>query len=291
VSLRFGLLCRPQPKRPQCGGALRPSGVVPLGAETARGDNPPRRQPFPAGHIPIKNCRYCIGCCPVSTRHNSSSGTPSDDLSPGGVFRWWPGRAVPLHANRDSSSAAYPQGRFSGCVSVHTGLLRNRSQAQKPRARNRPSYLPSSGCTLRIRLDQIKTGPLSKSEVNGSRLVSNHVSPFREMLMRSAVMFFVLLLWPLSLPSSASAAPLSLYGPFDQKHYGVRSEPASSPAYGSLGLREGPLPRSGNLQICVKGRLSRRPLSTGRALNSKISVGDSGASRGSQSKLRWEETS
>ena len=52
--------------------------------------------------------------------------------------------------------------------------------------------------------------------------------------MRSAVIFFVLLLWPLSLPSAASAAPLSLYGPFDQKHYGVRSEPASSPAYGAL---------------------------------------------------------
>ena len=52
--------------------------------------------------------------------------------------------------------------------------------------------------------------------------------------MRSAVICFVLLLWPLSLPSAASAAPLSLYGPFDQKHYGVRSEPASSPAYGAL---------------------------------------------------------
>jgi hypothetical protein len=54
------------------------------------------------------------------------------------------------------------------------------------------------------------------------------------MLMRSAVIFFVLLLWPLSLPSAASAAPLSLYGTFDQKHYGTRSEPASSPEYGGL---------------------------------------------------------
>jgi hypothetical protein len=54
------------------------------------------------------------------------------------------------------------------------------------------------------------------------------------MLMRSTVILPVLLLWPLSLPSAASAAPLSLYGPFDQKHYGVRSEPASSPAYGAL---------------------------------------------------------
>jgi hypothetical protein len=54
------------------------------------------------------------------------------------------------------------------------------------------------------------------------------------MLMRGAVMFFVLLSWSLSPPSAASAAPLSLYGPFDQKHYGVRSEPASSPAYRAL---------------------------------------------------------
>jgi hypothetical protein len=32
-----------------------------------------------------------------------------------------------------SKSTAYPQGRFSACVSVHMGLLRNRSQAQKTR--------------------------------------------------------------------------------------------------------------------------------------------------------------
>jgi hypothetical protein len=58
--------------------------------------------------------------------------------------------------------------------------------------------------------------------------------------MRSTVVFFVLLLWPLSLPSAASAAPLSLYGPFDQKHYGTRSEPASAPEYGGLsGCRTG----------------------------------------------------
>ena len=54
------------------------------------------------------------------------------------------------------------------------------------------------------------------------------------MLMRSAVIFFVLLLWPLSLPSAASASPLSLYGPFDQKHYGMRSEPAFPHAGGAL---------------------------------------------------------
>jgi hypothetical protein len=82
--------------------------------------------------------------------------------------------------------------------------------------------------------------------------------------MRSAVIFFVLLLWPLSLPSAASAAPLSLYGPFDQKHYGVRSEPASSPAYGrSLGLREGPLPRSGNLPVQRTGRSALKAASVG----------------------------
>ena len=52
--------------------------------------------------------------------------------------------------------------------------------------------------------------------------------------MRRTVIFFVLLLWPLPPPGAASAAPLSLYGPFDQKHYGVRSEPASSPAYDAL---------------------------------------------------------
>jgi hypothetical protein len=82
-----------------------------------------------------------------------------------------------------------------------------------------------------------------------------YISPFREMLMRSAVIFFVLLLWPLSLPSAATAGPLSLYGPFDQTHYGVRSEPASSPEYGALGLREGPLPRSGNLRVQRTGRM------------------------------------
>jgi hypothetical protein len=77
--------------------------------------------------------------------------------------------------------------------------------------------------------------------------------------MRSAVIFFVLLLWPLSLPSAARAGPLSLYGPFDATHYGVRSEPASSPAYGALGLREGPLPRSGDFPVQRTGRIRVRP--------------------------------
>jgi hypothetical protein len=37
-----------------------------------------------------------------------------------------------------SLSTAYPQGRFSGCVSVYMGLLSNRSQAQKnPRVETR----------------------------------------------------------------------------------------------------------------------------------------------------------
>jgi hypothetical protein len=72
------------------------------------------------------------------------------------------------------------------------------------------------------------------------------------MLMRSAVIFFVLLLWPLALPSAASAGPLSLYGPFDETHYGVRSEPASSPEYGGLSGRYRKLTSAKDRQICVK---------------------------------------
>jgi hypothetical protein len=53
-----------------------------------------------------------------------------------------------------------------------------------------------------------------------------------ETLMRSAVIFLVLLFWLLSLPSAASANPLSLYGPFDQRHNGARAGPPSSAAYG-----------------------------------------------------------
>lgn len=49
--------------------------------------------------------------------------------------------------------------------------------------------------------------------------------------MRSVVIFLVLLLWPLSIPSAASAGPLSLYGPFDQKHNGERADAPSSAAY------------------------------------------------------------
>jgi hypothetical protein len=85
------------------------------------------------------------------------------------------------------------------------GLLRIRSQAQK-----------AAGVRTRLRSNR----PLSKSEVNGSRLVSNCISPSREMLMRSAVIFFVLLSCSLSPPSAASAAPLSLYVliPLDVAH-------------------------------------------------------------------------
>jgi hypothetical protein len=50
-------------------------------------------------------------------------------------------------------------------------------------------------------------------------------------LVRSAVIFLVLLLWLLSLSSAASASPLSLYGPFDQKHNGERADWPSSAAY------------------------------------------------------------
>ena len=49
--------------------------------------------------------------------------------------------------------------------------------------------------------------------------------------MRRAVIFLVLLLWPLSLPSATSASPLSLYGPFDQKHNGERTDASYSDTY------------------------------------------------------------
>jgi hypothetical protein len=48
--------------------------------------------------------------------------------------------------------------------------------------------------------------------------------------MRRAVVFLVLQLWSLSLPSATSASPLSLYGPFDQKHNGERTDASNSAA-------------------------------------------------------------
>jgi hypothetical protein len=48
-------------------------------------------------------------------------------------------------------------------------------------------------------------------------------------IVRSAVIFLVVLLGPLSL-SAACAGPLSLYGPFDQVHNGARGDPAPSTA-------------------------------------------------------------
>lgn len=41
------------------------------------------------------------------------------------------------------------------------------------------------------------------------------------MFVRSVVVFFVVLLGPLSLPHAASASPMSLYGPFDSAHNGM----------------------------------------------------------------------
>ena len=55
--------------------------------------------------------------------------------------------------------------RSWGCVSVHMGLVRIRSQAQK-----------AAGVRTRLRSNR----PLSKSEVNGSRLISNCISPSRD---------------------------------------------------------------------------------------------------------------
>ena len=76
--------------------------------------------------------------------------------------------------------------RSKGCVSVHMGLLRNRSQAQKaagvkpallpPFVRMHPQTRLRSNPRTRLRSNR----PLSKSEVNGSRLVSNCISPSRD---------------------------------------------------------------------------------------------------------------
>jgi hypothetical protein len=142
-----------------------------------------------------------------------------------------------------------------------------------------------------------QNSPLSKSEVYGSRLVSNHASSFREMLMRSAVIFSFccyghcrcraqqapprFLFMARLTRSTTECAPSRLPHP----------PMAFSRAAGGAATTIRKLTSATDRPICVKGRLSRRPLSTGRALNSKISVGDSDASRGSQSKLRWEETS
>ena len=51
---------------------------------------------------------------------------------------------------------------------------------------------------------------------------------FGKTIVRSAIIFLVLLLWPLSLPSVASAHPMSLYGPWDQPHDVQGGGPARS---------------------------------------------------------------
>jgi hypothetical protein len=85
VSLRFGLLRRAQTNTaPVRGGALRPSGVVPLGGRRhgliiRNADN--RSQP---AIFLSKIAGVISGCCPVSTRHNSSSETPSGGLHQAG---------------------------------------------------------------------------------------------------------------------------------------------------------------------------------------------------------------
>jgi hypothetical protein len=43
-----------------------------------------------------------------------------------------------------------------------------------------------------------------------------------------AIIFLFLLLWPLSLPSAASAGPMSLYGPWDRTHDRQHGNPARS---------------------------------------------------------------
>ena len=48
--------------------------------------------------------------------------------------------------------------------------------------------------------------------------------------MRIVIIFPALLLWPLSLPSTASASPFSLHGPFSQKRAEAQADLSSQPA-------------------------------------------------------------
>ena len=55
--------------------------------------------------------------------------------------------------------------------------------------------------------------------------------PLADTLMRNAIIILGLLFWSFAVPTTVSASPLSLYGPFDQVHIGERAEPDSSVAY------------------------------------------------------------
>ena len=79
--------------------------------------------------------------------------------------------------------------------------------------------------------------------------------------MRSAIIFLVLMLWPLSLPSAANAGPMSLFGPFDQTHNGQRGGPARSVTLRTFTRAVGGAATAtrqlvGARLICVEGRLS-----------------------------------
>ena len=105
--------------------------------------------------------------------------------------------------------------------------------------------------------------------------------------MRRTVIFFVLLLWPLSIvaaergerpaPAVRSTRSTAEYAPSRLPHPPMAlSRPAGGAA---TTIRK--LTSAKDRQICVEGHLGWRPFSTGRALNPEISVGDSGAFRGS----------
>jgi hypothetical protein len=81
---------------------------------------------------------------------------------------------------------------------------------------------------------------------------------------RSAIIFLVLLFWPLSLPSAASASPMSLYGPW---HDGQRGGPVRSVtlrtfsgAVGGAATAIQQLASARDRLMCIEGGLGARPL-------------------------------
>jgi hypothetical protein len=91
-----------------------------------------------------------------------------------------PGRSIPSAGIVFRSiSTAYPQGRFSGCVSVHMGLLRNRSQAQKTRRFEAAGLSLDRSCefwTVRDRQKAIP-GPLRNPSPPQPPLMRGHPLP------------------------------------------------------------------------------------------------------------------
>jgi hypothetical protein len=82
--------------------------------------------------------------------------------------------------------------------------------------------------------------------------------------MRRTVIFFVLLLWPLSIVAAERGKRPRPRGPFDKKHCGSTLRAGFlTRLWRSLGLREGPLPRSGNLPVQRTGRSELKATSVG----------------------------